>query len=467
MSPRFRSLLLTAQAAVVAVLFAGAILAIWRAGGDVVAREGRRSESLKTLAKADDALAIRGARALDHVPDWPDTLEPEEWVALDEWLAKEAASTLKNYPGIGGGYFVPSTDRYLGHAGATRSTATTTRRTTRLSGVDLPPRERDMIDDLVMESIARERPVDRVVEMPPDSVAVRASPLRVNGRRVAAIWLLARLDDPAALGRSVRAYQLASGLALGGLALASVVAVSLARSIRRHVADRERMERDLRRGERLAAIGALLAGVSHEMRNPLAGIRSAAQLWQRGIVTDDELSTELIGEVDRLDAIIGNLLMFSRADPKQLAPGDVNAVVSEAARLCRVAAERQGVTVDLDLAPSAIVEGLDPPALLQVLRNLTANALDAMPDGGRLGLSTRDAASGRVEILVGDTGQGLSDDVLTRLFDPFYTTKPQGTGLGLAIAREIVLAHRGEILARNRKAGGAELVITLPGGGRP
>ena len=290
MSPRARSLFLATQATVVAVLFAGAILAIWRAGEGVVARERRRSDSLRLLARADDALAIRGARALDQIPDWPDTLELEEWAALDQWLAKEATVALAEYPGIGGGYFVPSTDRYLGHAGVTRSAPSSSRRTSRLAGVDLPPRERDLIDDQVMESLEGDRPVNRVVEMPPDSVAVRASPLRVNGRRVAAIWLLARLDDPAALGRSVRAYQWASGLALGGLALASVVAASLARSIRRHVADRARMERELRRGERLAALGALLAGVSHEMRNPLAGIRSAAQLWQRGIVTDDELS---------------------------------------------------------------------------------------------------------------------------------------------------------------------------------
>ena len=461
MTSRARSAVLAFQVAAIAGLFAASVLALWRAGAVFVARDRLRAETLRRLAKVDDALAVAGAPGLAQVPEWPGTLEPEEWAALDGWLAEQASLVLAKLPGHGGGYYVPATDRYLGHAGATLATNPPTRRRGRAG---LPAPQSDLIDDQVLEALDRDRPVERVVESPSEALALRASPLYVNGRRVAAIWVMARLDEPSALGSSVRSYQWASGLALGGLALALLVAVSLAISIRRHVADRERLQREMRRAERLAALGAMLAGVSHEMRNPLAGIRSTAQLWQRGLVGDSELSQELIGEVDRLDAIVGNLLQFSRAEPRAMESGDINEVVAEAARLCRAAAE--GIEVVEDFAPSARVAALDPPTFLQVLRNLTANALDAVGSGGAISLSTRcDQASGTVRVMVQDDGPGLSDEAIAHLFEPFHTTKPLGTGLGLAIAREIVLAHGGTIEARNRKTGGAEFVVTLPSEG--
>jgi signal transduction histidine kinase len=104
------------------------------------------------------------------------------------------------------------------------------------------------------------------------------------------------------------------------------------------------------------------------------------------------------------------------------------------------------------------------PALVQVFRNLTTNAIQAMPHGGVLELTTRfDPARGSVEASVADTGTGLTPDVLAHLFEPFYTTKAEGTGLGLAIAREILLAHRGELRAKARPGGpGAVFTIVLP-----
>lgn len=456
-----RSFWLPLQIATVAALFVGAILAILQAGKEVVSRERRRSEALVILARADDALAVRGARALDVVPEWPESLEPEDWATLDSWLQAQASEALTEFPNVGGGYYVSSFDRYLGHAGLTKQTQPMTRRPSRLAAFDLPARERDLIDDQVSEALELDAPVERVVETPPDTVALRASPLRINGRRVAAIWLLTRLDDVDGLGRSVRSYQWATGLALGGLGLALIVSISLAFSIRRHVAERTALQSEIRRKDRLAALGTLLAGVSHEMRNPLAGLRSAAQLWQRELITNDELANEMIGEVDRLDTIVSHLLMFSKAEPKTMNRGSINEVATEAARLCRSVAESQRISVVENLEPDLPPIRLDPSALLQVFRNLTSNAIDAMPEGGRLTItSCRD--SGCIAVIVSDTGPGLSRVVAEHLFEPFYTTKPQGTGLGLAIAREIVLAHGGEISARTGKTGGAEFHLRIP-----
>lgn len=466
MGVRGRSAWMALRVAAVAALCVGSVVAVWRAGAEVVARDRSREEALATLALVDDALGRAGAPILDLVPDWPETetREPQWWAALDRLLQREADTPLAKFPGVGGGYFLPAVDRYLGHAGATaHEGADTRRRSSRSATAGLPARERDLIDDQMTDALEIDSPIDRVVEMMPGAVAVRASPLRVNGRRVAAVWVVVRLDDTGSLGRSVRSYQWASGMALGGLAIALLLSASLGRSIRAHAIERERLQREMRRRERLAALGTMLAGVSHEMRNPLAGIRSAAQLWGRGLMTDAELESELIGEVDRLDVIVGQLLRFSRAETQTLVPGDLNDVLGEAARLCKAAAEGQGVTMDLTLDPALPRAAIDPPALLQVFRNLTTNAIESMPKGGHLRLaSRRDPSSGDLEATVSDTGPGLPPEARDHLFEPFFTTKPQGTGLGLAIAREIVLAHRGEIRARDRKAGGAEFVITLP-----
>src|SRR5262249_44723673 len=123
----------------------------------------------------------------------------------------------------------------------------------------------------------------------------------------------------------------------------------------------------------------------------------------------------------------------------------------------------QEIRVELDLEPDLPPIQMAPPALVQVLRNLTTNALQVMSRGGVLRMATRlDPASGTVAASVADDGPGLSDEVLSHLVEPCFTTKAEGTGLGLAIAREIALAHRGELRAQNRPGGGAIFILTLP-----
>ena len=194
----------------------------------------------------------------------------------------------------------------------------------------LPPLEADLIDIQVDAAIRKKQVLFSVEELAGDrpvTVAIRTAPVMVDGRVVGATWVMTRLVDPLFVDRSLQGYQLAAGLALGGIALAFALTAGLARTVRRQAAERDRLQTELRRSERLAALGKLLAGVAHEVRNPLAGIRSTAQLWQRGVVgLDDESLGGLVHEVDRLEEIVSRLLQFSRADGQDLAPGDLNAV---------------------------------------------------------------------------------------------------------------------------------------------
>jgi two-component system, NtrC family, sensor histidine kinase HydH len=468
---------LRVQVGVVAALFVAALLALWTTGVSIVARERRRSEAKVLLNRAGEELAARGRQIIGRAGEFPDYPEEPSRARLDRELSAVATEALSRHEGIEGGYLVLRFKSFLGTAAlhgkpkedaVEKARKKAAPRTREQRESRLPPLEADLIDIQVDAAIRKEQVLFSVEELEgerPVTVAIRTAPLLIAGRVVGASWVMTRLVDPLFVDRSLQGYRLATSLALGGVVLSLALTAGLARTVRRQAIERDRLQIDLRRSERLAALGKLLAGVAHEVRNPLAGIRSTAQLWQRGVVgLDEESLGGLIHEVDRLEEIVSRLLQFSRADAQELMPGDLNAVVAEAARLAAGSAESNGVRIAVNLEPDLPPVALAPPALLQVFRNLTTNAIHAMSTGGTLYLSTqRHATRDAVQAVVADTGMGLSPEVIGHLFEPFFTTKSEGTGLGLAIAREIVLAHLGDLNAVNRTEGhGAVFTLTLP-----
>jgi two-component system, NtrC family, sensor histidine kinase HydH len=154
----------------------------------------------------------------------------------------------------------------------------------------------------------------------------------------------------------------------------------------------------------------------------------------------------VIEAVDRLDALVSQLLYFSRSENTARQSVDLNAVVREACELLRAQAVQQNVRLDVDLDPKLPHVRGSAPGLRQVILNLATNGLQAMPQSGRLSCRTRYLVEDHaVELTIADTGPGIDPSVRARLFEPFFTTRPLGTGLGLALCREIVLQHDGKI----------------------
>ena len=462
------------QVGVVVILFTASLATLWVTSASVVAREGRRVSAAIVLSKAGTALAERGGEILVDAPNGFDEIDRDEWDGLDSRLVRASSTALGTFDGVEGGYFLRDQKKFLGASFPTEPAKPAAKAKSRRAGRGPhgpPPREVDLIEIQADAAIRLNRELLVVEVVPPSTVAIRTAPVPIRGRAVAATWAMTRLIDPLFLDRSFLGFRVAAGLALGGIILALALTFGLSRTVARQSVERDLLQVELRRSERLAALGKLLAGVAHEVRNPLTGIRSTVQLWQRGIGPDVESYGDLLSEVDRLDGIVARLLHFSRADAQNLVDGDLNTVVAESARLIQGLAESQEVRVSLELAPSLPLVNMAPPALIQVFRNLTSNALHTMPSGGTLRLATRlDPTRSFIEASVADTGPGLSDATLPHLFEPFHTTKPEGTGLGLAIAREIALAHRGELRAANRADGpGAVFTLVLPvaqGGGK-
>jgi two-component system sensor histidine kinase HydH len=226
------------------------------------------------------------------------------------------------------------------------------------------------------------------------------------------------------------------------------------------------LQRAVAHNQRLAAVGRLAGGVAHEIRNPLSSIKGFATYFkERSQPTDEaaEMAAILIQEVERLDRVVGQLLDFSRPTKPNRRAVAVRAFLETAFKRIGPAAAEKGVSLDLRVGPDADTFVLDPDLIHQALLNLYLNALEAMPQGGRLTV-TADLANRATHLLIGvrDTGCGISIDGVNQIFDPYFTTKSTGTGLGLAIVHNIVEAHGGEIHVESDPGRGTLFRLSLP-----
>jgi two-component system, NtrC family, sensor histidine kinase HydH len=216
--------------------------------------------------------------------------------------------------------------------------------------------------------------------------------------------------------------------------------------------------------ERLTSLGELSAAVVHEVRNPLGSIRGAIEIVEDELAADSSRRefTEIIKrEVERLDRLVKEFLNFARPPQPMIAPADVNEIVRSVTTLIKQRAEAQNTPVEIDLASGLVSVRVDAEQIKQVLLNLVINALQAMPNGGRLVLRTQRAENAMVAIEVEDEGGGVDQAIISRLFDPFFTTKEKGIGLGLSIAYKIAAQHGGALTVRNG-ARGAIFQLLLP-----
>ncbi len=230
---------------------------------------------------------------------------------------------------------------------------------------------------------------------------------------------------------------------------------------------RKEVEAEVRRSERLAALGRLSAGVAHEIRNPLAGIRTTAELLRSRLGEGDERGRfvdVILEESIRLDRIVGSLLQFAKPAEPRLEPVDLGALLDRAIQLANgKAAEHR---VHLRRAPESgnALPLADRDQILQVLLNLILNAIEATPAGGEVRVGVEAPARGRgtaASVRIEDGGEGIPASIRERVFDPFFTTKPGGTGLGLSISEHIVRRHGGSIRLEKKGEGAHAVIVTL------
>ena len=260
------------------------------------------------------------------------------------------------------------------------------------------------------------------------------------------------------------------------LAVVSVTALAHGRPerlmllmIAKDITERRNLEAQLRHSERLAALGVLAAGVAHEIRNPLAGIRLGLEALEGNGLPDAErreIQARVTGDVHRLNAVVTRMLGLTRTPAPQRVPADLWRLVDRAIFFVDHHLRSNRITVHRLGEARLWVLG-DPDQIQQVLLNLLLNAAEAMPDGGALTLTGERIPPGgdepgRVRLAVRDTGPGIRPEDLPHLYTPFFTTKDRGTGLGLSICRRIAAEHNGGLTVESTPGTGTTVTLVLP-----
>jgi PAS domain S-box-containing protein len=289
---------------------------------------------------------------------------------------------------------------------------------------------------------------------PPEVVAKLLERVRerqaVRGVRMA--WRGARAEDVP--------VEISAALLGDGAAGVAIVA--------RDLSAQARLDRQLVRSEKLAMVGSLAAGLAHEIGTPLAVISATAEYLL--LDARDEARRQLggiVAETERISRLVRELLSFARGTQPGKAPVALDDAVEKVLSLLRFTLEKRRLRVEVDV-PAELPRVLaDPDGLHQVLLNLIVNAAQAVDEGGTVGVRARPADAERVDepsvaIEVHDDGPGVAPGLRERIFDPFYTTRPDGTGLGLAVCARIVAEHGGDLRVGAGQLGGASFTVQLP-----
>lgn len=226
------------------------------------------------------------------------------------------------------------------------------------------------------------------------------------------------------------------------------------------------LRREIARSQRLASVGRLAAGVSHEIRNPLSSIKGFATYFKEryhDVPENQQISNLMIQEVDRLNRVVGQLHEFARPIKISRKSISVEAFLKDSIKLIERRASEANIDIKTRFDPEIDTAFFDPDRINQVLLNLYLNAIESMDNEGNMTVTLgKNVKKDGIEIRVSDTGSGINENNLAHIFDPYFTTKASGTGLGLAIVHNIVEVHGGEIKVESRLGQGTTVSILLP-----
>jgi signal transduction histidine kinase len=228
--------------------------------------------------------------------------------------------------------------------------------------------------------------------------------------------------------------------------------------------ERLRLKEQLSRAERLSSLGEMAAGISHEIRNPLGIIRSSAELLKKKTERLDpgsNFADIIVEESTRLNNIISDFIKFARPGEPNLVPCRIEEVIHKNILFLSSQMEKKGYIINTLMADDLPDIVADSDMLYQAFLNILLNAMQAMPGGGIVQVAV-ESVNGLVRIRFDDEGDGISRDIIDKVWDPFFTTKETGTGLGLGLVKNIVESHGGVIRIENRPVRGARVTVDLP-----
>lgn len=425
--------------------------------------------------------------------------------ALDSVLKIHSEEIFKTVKGTEGGFFFSAFDEFSGYAYPTSPPPK--------PAFGPPPRSYAIIKKQALETIESKQAIIRLHQFDPAIFPLATEPIIWENQVVGAAWARIHIE------RELPAIKLRQVINIGAIIslLGFVTAVFLSVRLHRKIQDlkrdlqkihsspnhrlrsrrgilgfislsindmlknlqeenkrRQMLENQLHQKEKMASLGKLIAGVAHEVKTPLAIIKTRIQIWQRELriqnaevvnapaIMDDSMQL-VVNETDRLTGLVKRLLIFARPIANKMLPTDINQLVKKTIAFLGSNPENKKITFETAFAANLPNVNADQNALEQVLLNIIVNATEAVDEDGCIRISTAFSKSKEtVTIQITDNGCGISDDVQEKIFDPFFTTKSHGAGLGLSISYEIIKAHGGSIRHCRAQPRGAAFTISLP-----
>jgi signal transduction histidine kinase len=499
----FRTRLIASIASVIVVLVGAALYLSWsteQSRSEVVETHKvmtqRGLQSLTTaLAPTLDSLTLSGFFSKQE-------LTRSEERHVDTLLARIAAGVLSEFRGMEGGCYVAHLDQFMGYSFPTSPEPK--------PAYGPPPRSYQIIRNQLLLSIAQRTPIVEVHRFDPATFPLVTEPLLVRGQVLGGVWARIHIErlmptvslvtvllgtafifllglvaaliavwrfrahvEELRLGLQTlhnnSAFRFSDASGVFGYIKQSINEMVEARSLEQH--RRAELEAEVHQQDKLASLGKLVARVAHEVKTPLAIVKTRIQMWERKFrtvgrrnpVISRESMNLVLHEIDRLSDLVRRLLVFSKPIVHVRKPNDVNSLLQQTLELLQTEIAGRAVTLHVFFGEHLPRPSIDVKAMEQVFLNILTNALEAMPDGGELAIATEYCdEAGEILVTIQDSGKGIPEDIRGRIFDPFFTTKEHGSGLGLSISYEIVRAHGGKISFSDPGVKQTTCSITLP-----
>ncbi|MEN8155901.1 MAG: ATP-binding protein [Bacteroidota bacterium] len=421
---------------------------------------------------------------------------------IDRYLTELFTPYLADYIGLEGGAYFSEPDDFMGYAFPTSPPP--------VPAYGPPPRSYKIIRDQADSSVTGNREIINVHAFDPAVFPLATAPLSFQGDPVGAVWIRVHIERELPVARLKRIINVATLLSLFGFLVMAMISLFLRSGIKnireelknvhnnpgyrlkrrggwfgfipasindmlamleRENTDRIELEKQLQHKEKMASLGKMIAGVAHEVRTPLSVVKTRVQMWEREVMQSEEMQQQIppdslklvLDEINRLSQMVKRLVVFSRPIDKNLKLTKLNQVIEEVVSLVDLNGSGKQIVFKRQLETALPVIEADGNTLRQVLINVIKNSVESIGVQGVITIATiYHETKGMVTIEISDTGTGIPDEILNKIFDPFFTSKETGTGLGLSISHEIVAAHNGTITFRNREQGGVKCTITLP-----
>lgn len=419
---------------------------------------------------------------------------------LDSVLKTITKNELNYFVGVEGGFFNNKNRKFLGFAFPTSPPPQ--------PYYGPPPREYEIIINQINESIKRKSHISQLYEFEPTVFLLATKDLTFDGQSIGAAYVLIRIEQLLPFSFYKKFFPLVLFLSFTGIGLAIYISwllrkrvesiknglelIKLNQNLRlekqkgilgviseainsfldaRDLEQKERMrlEKELQAKEKMASLGNLIAGVTHQIRTPLAIIKSKIQFWQKKIddqnnsdkVISKESMSDVVAEIDKLAGLVNKLLLFLKNPIQDFQQIDINEIIDKAINLLQQNIKEKNIKINF--VKSTLTKVIaNSSSIEQVFINILVNAIQAVEDSGEISINVYQISSNQIAIDFRDNGVGINQEIQDKIFDPFFTTKREGYGLGLSIAYEIVKLHKGSIVVIPNEPKGTIFRVILP-----